>query len=273
MVGSWNMLVYDCSMYIMEKLSGDEKMFRKKLPLFFYFLGLVNLMFNWGHHTYILPAAGWIKIIAYSISMTELLILGYIIWKFRINFKNSIATYNNTIYRLLSNADAWIFINLSLAILISAPGINFYTHGTHITVADAMGATIGINSMLLFVVVFYILKTEKKHAFEKFRRSSNAGILISNDSLFAFWVLLIGMGAIKITGKLEQKTFYEIMNRSEPWFSIFEIAGIILMFGITLLILTTLKIIRFKQNKEVMIHEIKKMHLESSTAQELNFRF
>jgi nitric oxide reductase subunit B len=83
MVGSWNMLVYGTAMFAMEKISGDQKINQSKIAFFFYFLGLTNLMFNWGHHTYIVPASPTVKLIAYSISMTELLILANIIYSFR----------------------------------------------------------------------------------------------------------------------------------------------------------------------------------------------
>ena len=48
-----------------------------------YFLGFTNLLFGWAHHTYILPAAPWIRVVAYSISMSELIILARIIWQWR----------------------------------------------------------------------------------------------------------------------------------------------------------------------------------------------
>ena len=78
MVGSWNMLVYGTSMFVMEAITGDKKVCRSKTSFFFYFLGLTNLMFNWGHHTYIVPSSPIVKEVSYIISMTELLILGKI---------------------------------------------------------------------------------------------------------------------------------------------------------------------------------------------------
>ena len=80
MVGSWNMLVYGTAMFAMEKILETKKINQSKIAFFFYFLGLTNLMFNWGHHTYIVPASPTVKLIAYSISMTELLILANIIY-------------------------------------------------------------------------------------------------------------------------------------------------------------------------------------------------
>src|SRR5688572_22392200 len=156
MVGSWNMLIYGTSIFLMEQISGDKTSGKSKMVFFFFFLGFTNLLFNWGHHTYVVPAAPYVKNIAYIISMTELLIFAQILWKFRKTLSNARKNYNDISFRLLSFADIWVILNLTLAILISIPAINKYTHGTHITVAHAMGATIGINTMLLFSCIFYI---------------------------------------------------------------------------------------------------------------------
>ena len=149
MVGSWNMLVYGSSMFVMEKMNQQPDESKKAIPFFFFFLGLINLMFNWGHHTYIVPASPAVKTVAYVISMTELLIFGHIVLKWKTTLTNAQKNFHLLPYRLLSIADAWIFLNLGVAIAISVPQLNYYTHGTHITVAHAMGTTIGINTMLL----------------------------------------------------------------------------------------------------------------------------
>ena len=241
MVGSWNMLVYGTGMYVMEKISGDEKPNHSRLAFFFYFLGLTNLMFNWGHHTYIVPAAPWIKTVAYIISITELLILGYIILQWRQTLTNARKNYHIIPYRILSFADAWIFLNLILAIAISVPAWNYYTHGTHITVAHAMGATIGINTMILFASVFYILQNENPVAMEKKRKWIGTGILVSNIALLFFWVSLLGSGLVKMAGKINNKTFYTIMLECKPWFQVFAYSGVIIMIGLIMMIIPAIK--------------------------------
>ncbi len=242
MVGSWNMLVYGTAMYVMEKMSGDTRACKSPLAFFFYFLGLTNLMFNWGHHTYIVPAAPWVKMVAYVISMTELLILGNIIWQWRKTVSVAVRNYDRLPFRLLSYADAWIFLNLTLAIVISVPAWNFYTHGTHITVAHAMGATIGINTMLLFASVLYLLHKEFPRAFERRRKWLSAGILVTNISLLVFWVSLLGSGLTKIAAKLEHKTFYYILEDCRPWFRLFTYSGVFVMTGLFLLLIPAIGI-------------------------------
>lgn len=247
MVGSWNMLIYGTGMYVMEKTSGNDKPAKSTLAFFFYFLGLTNLMFNWGHHTYIVPAAPWIKMVAYIISMTELLILANIIWQWRKTMSEARKNYHRMPYRLLSYADGWILLNLTLAIIISVPAWNYYTHGTHITVAHAMGSTIGINTMLLLASVFYIIKKERPEAFEKRKRWVGRGIVITNIALLIFWASMLGSGLVKISGKLNQETFNTIMLKCEPYFKVFTYSGTIIFLGLLILIYSAFKILSGKK--------------------------
>jgi len=83
MVGAWNQIIYGTSLYLMVQLSGDKSIARGPRAFFFYFLGLSNLMFNWGHHIYNVPTAQWIRHGAYIISMTELLFLWNMIRSFK----------------------------------------------------------------------------------------------------------------------------------------------------------------------------------------------
>jgi nitric oxide reductase subunit B len=247
MVGSWNMLVYGTAIYVMEKTSGNMKLARSPMAFFFYFLGLINLMFNWGHHTYIVPAAPWVKMVAYIISMTELLILGNIILQWRKTATGALKNYKSIPYRLLSFADGWIFLNLTLAIIISVPAWNYYTHGTHITVAHAMGATIGINTMLLFASVFYIGEQEAPLAFGKIKKWAASGCVITNIALLIFWGSLIGSGLVKISGKLNNQSFASIMQKSEPWFKIFAFSGIVVLIGLVLMIIAGINVFKKKE--------------------------
>ena len=247
MVGSWNMLVYGLGMYIMEKTSDNQKPSRSPMAFFFYFLGLTNLMFNWGHHTYIVPAAPWIKTVAYIISMTELLILAYLILQWRKMMGNARKNYHLISYRFLSYADGWIILNLVLAIVISVPAWNYYTHGTHITVAHAMGTTIGINTMLLLASVFYIIKKERPGAFEKRKSWIGKGIFITNITLLVFWISLLASGLVKISGKLNNESFYLIMQKCQLYFKVFAYSGTVIFIGLFILIYAALKILLGKK--------------------------
>jgi nitric oxide reductase subunit B len=249
MVGSWNMLVYGTSMYIMEKMKGDTKMSRSPMAFFFFFLGFTNLLFNWGHHTYIVPAAHWVKTVAYVISMTELLIFGKLLLQWRKTISSARKNFHILPFRFLSYADWWIFLNLGVAILISIPQLNYYTHGTHITVAHAMGTTIGINTMLLFASVVYILQQQKPQLVERYRGWIAKGGAITNIALIFFWSSLVGSGLVKMASKLHKEAFHTMMQKSQPFFKLFAFSGIFIWLGVGILILATWQIIWKKEEK------------------------
>lgn len=191
-VGSWNQIVYGISIYLMAKITGDKKLARGKLVFFFYFLGLTNLMFGWAHHTYIIPSQPWVRIVAYAISMTEWVILFKILYGFIKSLPLEKRKDNTLAYRFLIAADIWVFLNLFLALLISIPAINFYTHGTHITVAHTMGTMIGINSMILMASVWFIVsKVQVENTYKKWIM---VGYKVLNVSLLLFLVTFVIAG-------------------------------------------------------------------------------
>ena len=193
-VGAWNLLVYGTAIFLMAKVKNDDSYARSKTAFFFYFLGLVNLMLGWAHHTYIVPTEPWIRYLAYGTSMTEWIIIIKMIHDWKRNLSQEDKTENCLTYRYLMSMEFWVFINLLLALLISIPYLNLYTHGTHITVAHSMGTTIGINSTILLASVFYILKREfggdiaKKYPILRF------SIKLFNISLAGFFISLLLLG-------------------------------------------------------------------------------
>lgn len=240
MVGSWNMLVYGTSMYLMEKMTGDKTVNRSKKVFFFYFLGLTNLMFNWGHHTYIVPSSSVVKTVSYLISMTELLILGEMIFTWRKKYLILFKNQRPLPFRMLTYAEVWIFINLILSIIISIPAVNLYTHGTHITVAHAMGATIGINTLLLMASLSLIAGEIGEYAIKA--KTFTTGLVLMNISLLVFWISLIGMGICKINAVNQHNGFYELMGKLLPYFRVFMFSGVFIVLGLLLMIFPLLKI-------------------------------
>ena len=225
--GSWNMLVYGISIYLMSKIKKDTDVATNKMAFFFYFLGLTNLMFGWAHHTYLLPTQPWIRYVAYAISMTEWIVLASIIY----NWKRSVLKVEKEnhpmAYRFLLATDFWIFINIILALLFSIPAINFFTHGTHITVAHSMGTTIGINTTILFSALFFIAH----HLRPKLKMDTRwvmRGFVAFNISLFIFFVSLIIAGAKRSYWMYVSKegSFAEMQDSIVPYYISFFIFGI-----------------------------------------------
>jgi nitric oxide reductase subunit B len=242
MVGSWNMLIYGSSIFLMEKISGNKAYSHSTIAFVLYFTGLLNLMFNWGHHIYTLPTLNLIKHISYVISMTELLILGRIILQWKSSVNTARKHFHHIAYQFLVAADVWIFLSLLLSIIMSVPAINVYTHGTHITVAHAMGTTIGINSFLLLAVAFDILH-DTCMPISIYTKWLNRSFWISNISLFIFWISLIAAGGLKAQWQMSlvKMPYSAMMLQLRPFFIAFFIAGITLTASVLFTIYPLLK--------------------------------
>lgn len=235
MVGSWNLLIYGSSIYLMDKISGTKTYSHSKLAFSLFFLGLFNLMFNWGHHVYTLPTHAYVKHISYAVSMTELLIFGRIIYTWKSTLNTAQKHLHQASYKFLLAADIWVFLTLALALCMSIPAINVYTHGTHITVAHTMGATIGINTMLLFAFGFDIIEREKEKI-EKYHFNLNKVWITVNVSLCVFWLSLIIAGVLKARWQmsLTQIPFSSMMGSLQPFFITFFISGFVLLVSLFL---------------------------------------
>ena len=248
MVGSWNMLIYGSSIFLMDKITGNKALSYSKISFLLYFTGLFNLMFNWGHHIYTLPTAPYIKHISYAVSMTELFIIGRIIFKWKTTVTAAKQHLHQLAFRFLFAADIWIFLTLFLAILMSIPGINLYTHGTHITVAHTMGATIGINSFLLLAIATDIFSSGTKLS-KKYTVLMSRGLWLANIALLIFWISLIGAGIKKAIWQMSdaQTSFAMMMKDLWPYFLVFFISGVMLSIGLLMIVFVLFKIRSVKQ--------------------------
>jgi nitric oxide reductase subunit B len=242
MVGSWNMLIYGSSIFLMEKISGNKSYSYSVIAFTLYFTGLLNLMFNWGHHIYTLPTHHFIKNISYVVSMTELFIFGRIIYKWRSSVSSARKHFHHIAYRFLLAADAWVLLTLLLAIVMSVPAINIYTHGTHITVAHSMGAVIGINSFLLLAFAFDIL-ADSSLLSSRYKKWITNGYWIANISLFIFWISLIAAGILKAKWQMSSiKTpFNAMMFQLRPIFIVIFDSGLFMIIGFFLILYPLLK--------------------------------
>ena len=263
MVGSWNMLIYGSSIFLMEKISGSKKYSHAPIAFILYFTGLFNLMFNWGHHIYTLPTHSFVKYISYAVSMTELFILGRIIWQWKSSVSEARKLYHHTAYRFLMAADIWIFLTLILAIAMSIPAINVYTHGTHITVAHTMGATIGINSFLLLAMASDILK-DSCVPMTKSIKWVNRGFYTTNVSLLIFWISLIIAGVLKARWQMGdgKMAFGTMMLQLRPYFIVFFVSGMSLITGFYFIL--------FPLIKNQVVCQFKKKFLKQAVAEDIN---
>lgn len=238
LVGSWNQILYGTAFFLMDRIENTKTRAGSTLAFAMYFLGLFNLMFNWGHHIYTLPTEKYIRYIGYAVSMTEWIFFIKIFYQWKKSVSTIQKSYHYFPYRFLMAADLWVFLNMAQAILMSIPAINIYTHGTHVTVAHAMGTTIGINSMILLAACFEFLKSNKDNSSSK-NKFLNFNFWLLQLSLFVFWISLNSAGIIKGLWQLstQQSSYSQMMQSLRPYFFTFLVAGIGLLIAFTVLAL------------------------------------
>lgn len=236
MVGAWNQMIYGLSFFLMVKISGNKKMAYDSKAIVFYFLGFTNLLFNWGHHIYNLPIYNWIRHVSYIISMTEWVLLINIIQNFRKTLEETRKYRHLITYRFIVASEFWVFLNLLLALFMSIPSVNRYTHGTHITVAHAMGTTIGINTMILLASFADLFGLENLKAQEK--RTVSRGFYIIQASLLVFWFSLIAAGIFEGYQEtyLGHKTYASVIPPVMTCMKLVLISGVGLLAGFIMML-------------------------------------
>ncbi len=232
LVGSWNQLLYGTAFFLMDRIRNDSSTGNSRLAFGMYFLGLFNLMFNWGHHIYTLPTENYVRYIAYGVSMTEWIIFARIVYTWKSAVTEAQKYLHRYPYLFLLAADVWVFINLGQGLLMSIPALNIYTHGTHVTVAHAMGTTIGINTMIMLAACFEFFKGNCESAGWKPRL--NKLFWMAQGSLLIFFLALnvagIGKGIWQMSDR--QVPFRNMMMQLQPAFYLFVFAGILLMLAL-----------------------------------------
>ncbi len=246
LVGSWNMLIYGTAIFLMDRIKEDDSIAKSRLAFVMYFLGLTNLIFNWAHHIYIVPNAPWVRYIGYGISMTELIILGKLIWNWKKDLTKALQDFHILAVRFIVASDVWILLNLTLSIALSIPAINIFTHGTHLTVAHAMGSTIGINTMILIASCLFLIPDVTKVQFNKLEaKFISIGFWIMNGLLFFFWIALILAGYFKSHLVLQDKlSFQDIMLQIRPYIGVIAFTGIGILGAMLMIFLPPVNMIK-----------------------------
>ena len=249
-VGSWNMLIYGTAIFLMTRIKDEENIARSKIAFFFYFLGLTNLMFGWAHHIYPVPSRSWIRVLGYVTSMTEWIVLGYMLTQWMRSLSKSEKQQNLLPYRFLMITDIWVFLNVLIAVIISIPSVNHFSHGSHITVAHSMGTTIGINTSILLSSAMFVLLRIKADVFEKRKKAFFFGLILFNVSLVVFLACLIMAGFKKGQWMYGEQSYYygALMEQIIPYMRIFLYAGVGVFLGLALLVIPLLEAFIIKLN-------------------------
>jgi len=157
LVGSFNLFVYGTVIYIGERISRDRAYGHSRTAYALFGIGLLNSFTNFAHHSYHLPQRELVKWIAFVVSMTEILILMrvvYDLWRLAATREDREFCATRSSF---AAAKWWTCGILCTSVLISIPPLNAVIHGTYVVAGHAMGATIGIDTMILIGALLWIL--------------------------------------------------------------------------------------------------------------------
>jgi nitric oxide reductase subunit B len=121
-------------------------------------VGLLNSFTNFAHHTYHLPQRPLVVWISFVVSMTEIIVLALVVtdvWK--MVAAADTRPYSST-RALFTASKWWTLAILASSMVISIPPLNAIIHGTYVVTGHAMGATIGIDTMILMGALVWILE-------------------------------------------------------------------------------------------------------------------
>jgi nitric oxide reductase subunit B len=157
LVGAFNLFVYGSVIYIGERISGDPRYGHSRTAYALFSVGLLNSFTNFAHHSYHLPLNEIVKWIAFVVSMLEIIILVRAVSDLWALVRTSEERPFCATRGSFAAAKYWSVAIVGSAILISIPPLNAIIHGTYAVVGHAMGATIGIDTMILLGAAIWIL--------------------------------------------------------------------------------------------------------------------
>ena len=199
LVGSFNFLVYGSLSYVAERVSGDKRYAQSPTAFWLFGVGCLNSFTNYAHHTYHLPQDPLVKWIAFVVSMLEIVILLKLMNDIGKSLrKQASGGPAHPAAPFLASAKWWTAAMLFVSMLISVPNLNSIIHGTHVVTGHAMGTELGIDSMVLFAVITYLLAQRWQGSStviaRLYDRTTRRGLIALNVTATVFVVWLLASG-------------------------------------------------------------------------------
>lgn len=157
LVGAFNLFVYGSIIYIGERISRDPGYGHSKVAYALFGVGLLNSFTNFAHHTYHLPQDHIVKWISFVVSMMEISILCRAVYDLLKLVRSTEQREFCAARGSFAASKYWSVFILVSAVLISIPPLNAIIHGTYAVTGHAMGATIGIDTMVLIGALIWVL--------------------------------------------------------------------------------------------------------------------
>ncbi len=164
MIGGWNIVLYGAAATLLPREPG-----RGRAALLA--ATLAGLLLSYGHHHYPSPQPRLLKDIAFGAS----LLAGV---AFLDHARAGLPPTGGLVRTLLRAAAGWTLVALLGGFLMAIPPLNALVHGTWVVVAHAMGAMIGVNSMLILALGFHATKRPTTPGLLRAARVANVALAL-----------------------------------------------------------------------------------------------
>lgn len=235
-----NVCLYGASMFLMDKKA------RALRSPFLLIVATFSVLFTFGHHHYVSPQPGFLKLFAFIASILA-------ISSFIRHSRSYLATAKKTgessglVLHLMRSVQLWTIVSLLSGILFAIPQLNLYLHGTYMVVVHAMGSMIGI-SLIVYAGVF---KSEDRPLPLAMVRRVRFSIRVVNGSITALWTVLGAGGLYKGIVRVDQD--YLVFAPQLEWMYIgFVVVGFTLALAITSLSLDAGRVLLRKERLEAV---------------------
>jgi nitric oxide reductase subunit B len=204
LVGSFNFLIYGSLIYISERITGNKEYAQSRIAFALFGIGCLNSFTNFAHHTYHVPQTASVKWIAFVVSMAEAVIFLRLMLDITRMVRQKTAQqgrgYNATA-GFFNASKWWSCVMIFWGIVISVPNLNSLVHGTHVVVGHAMGTELGIDSLVLFGAITFLLSYCNREApavlQQLHHRGSHLQNILLNLSMAALVAWLTAAGLVK----------------------------------------------------------------------------
>lgn len=187
-----------------------------------FIIAIASMLFTFGHHHYVSPQPGFLKILALVASL-----LAMVSFVRHLRATQAMGEQSSPILPLLKAVETWTLVAVGSGILLAIPYVNTVLHGTYAVVIHAMGSMIGVNLMIILAGGLAIVGMETPLRAGRIR----FGVRVINYALTTLWVGLTSIAVME--GLLRVNTDYLMISaKLRPMLYIFPVAGSVLLFGL-----------------------------------------
>lgn len=187
-----------------------------------FIVATASMLFTFGHHHYVSPQPGFLKILALVASL-----LAMVSFVRHLRVAKCMSVQSSPIVPLLKAVETWTLVAAGSGIVMAIPHVNTLLHGTYAVVIHAMGSMVGVNLMIILAGGFALVALETPLNAGRIR----VGVRVINYALAGLWVGLTGIAVMEGLWRVDTD-YLVISSKLHPVLFVFPALGLLLLCGL-----------------------------------------